>query len=154
MVIILGTSKLLSSMQTNSSSWWLALQRIEIKINMFHCYLLSNSFWILLFCQSSKSNNDWSEKEIIKFVSVKPLSTNLCIFENKYFAKSTQINVHENQWNHCRSYYYYYALHSWSLMQYTYFWLQQLNCTCKLSYNGVLSIKSQHFKMFFIMLSL
>lgn len=37
------------------------------------------------------------KKKIIKFVLVKPLSTNLCIFENKYFAKSTQINVHENQ---------------------------------------------------------
>lgn len=37
------------------------------------------------------------KKKIIKFVLVKPLSTNLCIFENKYFAKFTQINVHENQ---------------------------------------------------------
>lgn len=149
MVIILGTSKLLSSMQTNSSSWWLALQRIEIKINMFHCYLLSNSFWILLFCQSSKSNNDWSEKEIIKFVSVKPLSTNLCIFDNKYFAKMS-MNINEIIVDPIIIIMHY-TVDRWCNKHI--FWLQQLNCTCKLSYNGVLSIKSQHFKMFFIMLS-
>lgn len=34
------------------------------------------------------------KKKIIKFVSVKPLSTNLCIFENKYFAKMS-MNINE-----------------------------------------------------------
>lgn len=34
------------------------------------------------------------KKKIIKFVSVKPLSTNLCIFDNKYFAKMS-MNINE-----------------------------------------------------------
>lgn len=55
------------------------------------------------------------KKKIIKFVSVKPLSTNLCIFENKYFAKMS-MNINEIIVDPITMYYHY-ALHSWSLMQ-------------------------------------
>lgn len=50
------------------------------------------------------------KKKIIKFVLVKPLSTILCIFENKYFAKMS-MNINEIIVDPITGYYHY-ALHS------------------------------------------